>query len=169
MRLLLTTLCVGLSLSACATRPQMAHGGHLVLRTGEVVATDEGAAATGLDATLAKSIQARIFDKVNKRHVGQPQPGAMTARYRLEVTVATSPSGVGISSADGARTDAAPWRSAPVKLRPWSRRGPLRTVTLSVLDLSSGKAAAWATVRTSGSNPDDLAERLLEALAPPQT
>jgi hypothetical protein len=45
----------------------------------------------------------------------------------------------------------------------------VRTATLAVLDLSSGKVAAWATVRASSDDPVDLADRLVAALTPAKT
>jgi hypothetical protein len=38
-----------------------------------------------------------------------------------------------------------------------------------VLDLSSGKVVAWATVRASSDDPIDLADRLVAVLKPAQT
>jgi hypothetical protein len=168
MRVLSTTLVASLLLSACAMRPQMAHEGDLTLLKGQAVAVDGGAAApTGVDAALARSIGARVISRMSE--VGAISPGALPARYRLQVAVATSPAEVGISPAVGPQVGVAPWRSAPTKLRPWSRRGPVRTATLAVLDLSSGKVAAWATVRASSDDPVDLADRLVAALTPAKT
>jgi hypothetical protein len=168
MRVLSTTLVASLLLSACATRPQVAHEGDLTVLKGQVVATDGGAAApTGADAALARSIEARVISRMGE--VGAVSPGALPARYRLQVAVATSPAAVGISTAVGPQVGVVPWRGAPTKLRPWSRRGPVRTATLAVLDLSNGKVAAWATVRASSGDAVDLADRLVAALTPAKT
>jgi hypothetical protein len=168
MRVLPTTLVASLLLSACATRPQVAHEGDLTVLKGQAVAADEGAATpTGADAALARSIEARLISRMSE--VGAVSPGALPVRYRLQVAVATSPAMVGISTAVGPQVGVAPWRSAPTKLRPWSRRGPMRTATLAVLDLSSGKVAVWATVRSSSGDPVDLADRLVAALKPAKT
>ncbi|WP_165185787.1 hypothetical protein [Caulobacter soli] len=165
MRVLLTTMVASLLLGACATRPQVAHEGDLTGLKGQAVLTEAGAAApTGADATLAKSIEARVLSRISE--AGAVQPGALPARYRVQVAVGSSPAGVGISTAVGPQVGVAPWRSAPTKLRPWSRRGPVRTATLAVLDLSNGKIAAWATVRSSSGDADDLANRLVAALKP---
>jgi hypothetical protein len=166
--MLSTTLVAGLLLGACATPPQVAHEGDLGVLAGQAVATQGGQATpSDADQALVQAIQARVASRIGE--VGAVQPGAMPARYRLQVTVGTSPAGVGISTAVGSQVGVAPWRSAPTRLRPWSRRGAVRTATLAVLDLSSGKVAAWATVRTSSDDPVDLADRLVAALKPAAT
>lgn len=169
MRMVLTTLVAGLLLGACAAPPQVAHEGDLRVLAGQAVATPTWgqAAPSDGDRTLVQAIQARVASRIGE--VGAVQSGSMPARYRLQVTVGTSPAEVGISTAVGPQVEVAPWRSAPTRLRPWSRRGPVRTATLAVLDLSSGKVAAWATVRTSSDDPVDLADRLVAALKPAQT
>ena len=168
MRMVSTTLVAGLLLSACATPPQVAREGDLAVLRGQAVATEAGSAApSDADQALVQAIQARVASRINE--IGAVAPGAMPARYRLQVTVGTSPAGVGISTAVGPQVGVAPWRSAPTRLRPWSRRGPVRTAALAVLDLSSGKVVAWATVRTSGDDPVELADRLLAALKPAET
>lgn len=168
MRVLLTTLVASLLLGACATPPQIAHEGDLDVLKGRVVAADDGlTAATGADAAFGRSIQARVIDRLSA--LGAVEPGPSPARYRLQVAVARSPAAVGISTAVGPQVGVAPWRSAPTKRRPWSRRGLGRTATLSVLDLSSGKITAWATVRTASDDPVDLADRLIAALRSAKT
>lgn len=164
MRVMFSALVASLLLSACATRPQVAHEGDLSVLNGQGVTAAGGVAAlTGGDAALASSIEARVLSRMGE--VGAVQPGASPAGYRLQVAVGTAPVTVGISTAAGPQAGVS-WRSAPTRLRPWSRRGPVRTVTLAVLDLSSGKIAAWASVRTSSGDPDDLAELLVAALKP---
>jgi hypothetical protein len=167
--MVLMTLVAGLLLGACATPPQVAREGDLGVLAGQAVATPTWgqAAPSDADQILAQAIQARLASRIGE--VGAVQPGPMPARFRLQVTVGTSPAPVGISTAVGSQVGVAPWRSAPTRLRPWSRRGPVRTATLAVLDLSSGKVAAWATVRTSSDDPVDLADRLVAALKPAQT
>jgi len=147
----------------------VAHEGDLGVLAGQAVVTPTWGAAAPSDAdqALVQAIQARLASRIGE--VGAVQPGPMPARYQLQVTVGTSPAEVGISTAVGPQVEVAPWRSAPTRLRPWSRRGPVRTATLAVLDLSSGKVAAWATVRTSSDDPVDLADRLVAALKPAQT
>jgi len=168
MRMLSTALVAGLLLSACATPPQVARDGDLSVLRGQAVATEAGPVApAGADQVLAQAIRARVASRIGE--VGAAPPGATPARYQLQVTVGTSPAGVGISTAAGPQVGVGPWRSAPTRLRPWSRRGPVRTAALAVLDLSSGKVVAWATVRTSRADPVDLADRLVAALKPAET
>lgn len=168
MRMLSTTLVAGLLLSACATPPQVARDGDLAVLRGQAAATEAGPVApSDADQALVQAIQVRVASRIGE--VGAVGAGVASARYRLQVTVGTSPAGVGISTAVGPQVGVAPWRSAPTRLRPWSRRGPVRTAALAVLDLSSGKVVAWATVRTSADDPVDLADRLFAALKPTET
>jgi hypothetical protein len=163
-----TTLVAGLLLGACATPPQVAHEGDLTVLAGQGVATPTSqVASSDADQPLVQAIQARAASRIAE--VGAVPSGSVPARYRLQVTVGTSPAEVGISTADGSQVGVAPWRSAPTRLRPWSRRGPVRTAALAVLDLSSGKVVAWATVRTASDDPVDLADRLVAALKPTET
>lgn len=173
MRVPVTTLTTGLLLSAalltapllsgCATRPQTAHEGALSILARQTVTTEAGATApAGADAALAKAVQDRVLTRVLA--TGAVAPGASGARYRLQVAVATAPGEVGVSTGAGAEVATAPWRGAPVKRHFWNRRGPVRTATLSVLDLTSGKVVAWSSVRASTTNADDLADRLVAAL-----
>ncbi|CAN5387509.1 hypothetical protein BH10PSE3_BH10PSE3_06330 [soil metagenome] len=164
MRVLTTIFVVGLTLTACATRPQVAHEGALSGLTRQAVAIETGAASPiGPDAILAKAIQSRVHGQVLA--MGSVEPGALGPRYRLQVAVATSPGKVGISTGVGPQVGVAPWRGAPIKRHFWNRRGPVRTATLSVLDLSNGKVVAWSTVRTSSADANDLADRLVAALS----
>ena len=164
MRVLVTTLVAGLMLSACATRPQVAHEGALSPLTHQAVAVQtDPAAPTGLDATLAQAVQARVYSRVLA--LGSVEPGPLGPRYRLRVAVATSPGEVGVSTGVGPQVGVAPWRGAPVKRHFWNRRGPVRTATLSVLDLASGRVVAWSTVRTQSADAVDVADRLVAALS----
>jgi transposase InsO family protein len=169
MRVLVTTLACGLLLGACATRPQVAHEGNLSPLKGQVVMAattyqSSQATPTGADATLAKAVEVGVESRLLKQDsVGA---GVLAPRYLLRVAVATSPMAVGISAAAGPQVGVAPWRGAPVKRHFWNRRGPVRTATLSVLDLSTGQVVAWSTVRTSSASADDLADRLVAALSP---
>ncbi len=164
MRVLVTTLVAGLMLSACATRPQVAHEGALSPLTHQAVAVQtDPAVPTGPNATLAKAVQARVYSRVLA--MGSVEPGPLGPRYRLQVAVATSPGEVGISTGVGPQVGVAPWRGAPVKRHFWNRRGPVHTATLSVLDLANGKVVAWSTVRTQSADADDVADRLLAALS----
>jgi hypothetical protein len=167
MRVPVTTLAIGvvasLLLSACATRPQVAHEGGLSPLTHQAVTVlTDPASPTGPDEALAKAIQTRVYSRVLA--MGSVEPSVVAPRYRLRVAVATSPGEIGISTGVGPQVGVAPWRGAPVKRHFWNRRGPVRTATLSVLDLSSGKVVAWASVRASSADADDLADRLVAAL-----
>ncbi len=165
MRVLLTTLVAGLLLGACATRPQATHEGALPPLTHQAVTADGGLATpAGADAELTRAIQARVYGRVLE--MGSVQPGPLGPRYRLQVALATSPGEVGISTGAGPQVGVAPWRAAPVKRHVWNRRGPVRTATLSVLDLASGRIVAWAAVRSASADPVDLADRLVAALTP---
>jgi transposase InsO family protein len=146
-------------LSACATRTQVAHEGDLPSLKGQVVLTE--AAPAGSDAALAEAIEARV-----RSQVGAIGAGASAPRYRLQVAVASSPTQVGITTAAGPQVGVAPWRSGPDKLHFWTRRGPVRTATLAVLDLSTGKVTAWASVRSSSADATLLANHLVAALTP---
>lgn len=162
MRVLVTTLMAGLLLAACATRPQVAHEGGLSPMLRQAVAIDSGSSSTDADARLAHAIQAGVHERVLA--LGAVEPGVLGPRYRLQVAVATSPGEVGVSTGVGPQVGIAPWRAAPVKRRFWNRRGPVRTATLSVLDLSSGKVVAWSSVRAASTDAEDLADRLVAAL-----
>ena len=163
MRVVVTTLIAGLLLSACAIRPQTASEGSLSPLAHQAVATDP-APAMGSDAVLARAIQDKVHGRVLA--LGAVAPGTLAARYRLQVAVATSPGDVGISTGAGPQVGVAPWRGAPIRRHFWNRRGPVRTATLSVLDLTSGKVVAWSSVRAAGADADDLAARLVAALSP---
>lgn len=167
MRVVVTTLVASLALAACATRPQVAHEGELSPLKGQAIlsagaAQPSPATPTGPDAALAKAVESKVESRLLKQ--GSVGAGALKPRYLLQVAVATAPSEVGISTGVGPRVGVAPWRGAPVKRHFWNRRGPVRTTTLSVLDLSSGKVVAWASVRAIGVDPTDLADRLVTAL-----
>lgn len=164
MRVLVTTLVAGLLLSACATRPQVTHEGELSALTHQAVTVQaDPDAPSGPEAALAKAIETRVYSRVLA--LGSVEPNGPGARYRLQVAVATSPGEVGISTGVGPRVGVAPWRGAPVKRHFWNRRGSVRTATLSVLDLTSGKIVAWSSVRASSADADDLADRLVTALS----
>ena len=173
MRVLVTTLAVGLMggllLTACATRPQVAHEGDLTPLKGQAVLSasvyhSSLATPAGSDAALTKTIEAGVESRLSKQ--GTVAAGVLPPRYLLQVAVGISPAEVGISPAVGAQVAVTPWRSAPTKRHFWNRRGPVHTATLSVLDLSTGKVVAWSTVRTSSADSVDIADRLVAALAP---
>jgi hypothetical protein len=154
-----------LALAGCATPPRLAHEGSLPALGGKaLVARASQATPAGADAVLAKAIEAQVMSRLVAS--GADASGARAPTYLVQVAVGTSQPAVGVSTAVGPLAAQAPWRSAPTRLRPWSRRGPVRTVTLVVLDAVTGKPAAWATVRASGADATDLAERLVAVLTP---
>lgn len=123
-------------------------------------------AADGADAAFAKAVQARAVETLGGSGGGKPA-------YLVQVGVATAPSGVGVSSAAGALDDKA-WRS-PAERRPWWRpwqaKGAARTVTLAVVEASSGKTVAWSSIRVrpshgKGGEPKAVADLLVAALKP---
>ena len=155
-----------LVLAGCATPPRLAHDGALPLLAGQtLVAPASPATPTGTDAALAKAIEAQVM--VRLAAGGADASGARAPAYLVQVAVGTSPPAVGVSAAAGPLAAQAPWRSAPTRLHPWSRRGPVRVATLAVVETASGKVVAWATVRSSSTDATDLANRLVAALSPP--
>ena len=169
MRVLVTTLAAGLLLTACATRPQVAHEGDLSPLKGQVILSAgayhaSDATPKGADSALAKAIEAHVQDAVLKQ--GSVGAGILGPRYLLQVAVGTSPAEVGVSPAVGPQVAVTTWRSAPTKRHFWNRRGPMRTATLSVLDLKTGKVVAWSSVRASSGSANGLADRLVAALVP---
>ena len=164
MRVLVTTLVAGLMLSACATRPQAAHEGSLSgLKEFVFLPTGDPASSAKADVAFFKAIQAQLDRRIAE--AGGAPAGYLGVHYYVQLAVGTSPAEVGISTAVGPQVGIAPWRSAPAKLHFWNRRGPVRTATLSVLDLSSGKVVAWSTVRTQSADAVDIADRLVAALS----
>ena len=157
----MTAVVASLMLAGCATRPQVAHEGVLPAPLGGVAV--QGGMATPADAALVKAVQARVMAGLEDK--GAVEAGAAKPDYLVQVTVATSDPAVGVSTAVGPLTADAPWRSAPTKLHFWNRRGPVHTATLVLIEVATGKPAAWATVRSSSADANDLADRLLAAVS----
>lgn len=158
MRILIAAL--ALMLAGCATAPRLANEGVLPVLAGRAVALQGGQAApSGPDAALVKAIEAQVMTRLAAG--GADASGARPPAYLVQVAVATADPAVGVAAFAG---PSPAWRSAPVRLRPWSRRGPSRTATLVVLDVATGKPAAWASVRGSRADPADLADRLMAAV-----
>ncbi|MGR4863679.1 hypothetical protein [Caulobacter sp. LARHSG274] len=158
MRILIAAL--ALTLAGCATAPRLAGEGVLPVLAGRAVTLQGGQATpSGPDAALARAIETRVMARLVAG--GADASGAKAPVYLVQVAVAAADPAVGVATAVGPQPA---WRSAPVRLRPWSRRGPNRTATLVVLDVATGKPAAWAGVRTSSADPTDLAERLVTAV-----
>lgn len=154
-----------LALAGCAAPPRLAHEGGLPALAGNtLIAQPSQATPAGADAALAKAVEIQVLSRLAAG--GADVSSARAPAYLVRVTVGTAPPAVGVSTAAGPLAAQAPWRSAPTKLRPWSRRGPVRTVTLVVLDVATGKPTGWATARASRADPTDLAERLVAVLSP---
>jgi hypothetical protein len=152
-----------LALAGCATAPRLAHEGLLPSLAGQAVVVQGGQAApAGPNAALAKAIEARVLTRLAAG--GADPSGARPPAYLVQVAVASAAPAVGVATAVGPQPA---WRSAPIRPRPWSRRGPVRTATLVVLDAATGRPAAWASVRTSGQDPANLADRLVAAMTLP--
>lgn len=167
MRIAMTALAASLTLAGCATRPQVTNQGDLSMLKGQVVMSQgvyhsSLATPTGPDAVLAQTIEREVEGRLLER--GSIGAGVLAPRYLIQVAVATSDPAVGVSPAVGPRAEG-PWRSAPTKLRFWNRRGPLRTATLVVVEVATGKPTAWATVRSSSADAKDFADRLLAAVS----
>lgn len=147
-----------LALSACATPRAVGQGDVSGLR-GAAVAAYASLADTE-DAAFAKAVQTQALSRL-----GVGATGGDPA-YLLQVGVANGPPAVGVSSAAGTLDDKA-WRSQPPKPRFWSRKGPVRTVTLAVLDAKSGKTLAWSSIRVRKGEPAAVADLLVAALQTP--
>ncbi|EJL30682.1 hypothetical protein PMI01_03074 [Caulobacter sp. AP07] len=155
-----------LVLAGCATPPRVAHDGALPALAGQALAAPASPAApTGTDVALAKAIEAQVMSRLVAG--GADASGARPPAYLVQVAVGTSAPAVGVSAAAGPLAAQAPWRSAPTRLHPWSRRGPVRVATLVVLDVATGKPTGWATARSSSADATDLADRLVAALSSP--
>jgi len=155
-----------LALAGCATPPRLTHEGFLPALGDQVVLAQESAASpAGPDALLANAIQAEVMTRL--RGQGAAPPGGRTPRYLVQLGVGNAQPAVGVSTAAVPLAAAPAWRSAPIPVRPWSRRGPVRTATLVVVDATSGKVVAWATARAVRADAADLADRLVAALSPP--
>lgn len=140
-----------LILSACASPRAIGEGDVTVLQ-GAVV----GAPASPADDAFAKAVQIEAIQRLGA------QVGAKPA-FLIQVGVSLAPRDVGVSTV--AAENAAPtWRSPLLKRRPWSRKGPVRAVTLAVLDAKTGKTLAWSSARVRKEAPAVVADRLVAAL-----
>ena len=153
---LLAGACLAM-LGACASPRAVGQGDVTGLKGMAAYAS----AADGADATFAKAVQARAIDALGGSGGGKPA-------YLVQVGVAVAPSGVGVSSAAGTLDEKA-WRSAAERRpwwRPWQADGPTRTVTLAVVEASSGKTVAWSSLRVRKEEPAAVADRLVAAVRP---
>lgn len=151
-------LLVAAILGACAA-PRAVGQGDLTGVAGAAVAAFPSQ-ADGEETGFAKAVRDRAVHRLGG------VAGADKPAYLVQVGVALAPPNVGVSSAAGTLDDAA-WRSLPPPRRPWSRKGPVRTVTLAVLDARSGKTVAWSSIRIRQGEPDAVADLLVQALRDP--
>ena len=161
MRIAMTVLAASLTLAGCATRPQVAYEGALPAPLG-TVAVQEGL-ATPADPALVEAIETRVMAGLAEK--GAAPAGATKPDYLVQVSIATSDPAVGVSTAVGPLSADAPWRSAPTRLHFWNRRTPVHTASLVLIEVATGRPAAWATVRSPSADAKDLADRLLAAVS----
>jgi hypothetical protein len=149
-----------LALSACAAPRAVGQGDVAGLRG--AAASAYVSQADGENAVFAKAVQSQAIGKLGAKVEGKPA-------YLVQVGVAITPTGVGVSSAAGA-LDAKAWRSEPERKhwwRMWRQKGPVRTVTLAVLDAGTGKTVAWSSIRVRKGEPAAVADLLVAALRTP--
>ncbi len=150
-----------LMLSACATPPRAVGQGDVAGLKGAAVAA-YASQADGEDAAFAKAVQGQVITRLGATTGGKPA-------YLVQVGVALAPNDMGVSSAAGV-LDAKAWRSEPERRRWWQWRrekGPIRTVTLAVLDAHTGKTIAWSSIRLRKGEPAAVADLLVQALQAP--
>ena len=149
-------------LSACATAPVVVREGDGSALKGKALAALSGTASP-TDAALARSVEAGVLRRLGAS--GADVSGGTPPAYLLQVGVGVSAPAVGISAQPGASIQETDWRSAPTRRHVWSRRAPPLTATAVVLDVATGKPAAWASVRADRADPELLADHLARALA----
>lgn len=149
-------------LSACATAPVVVRDGDGSALKGKALAVLGGASAP-TDTVLANSIEAGVLKRLGAG--GADVSGVTPPAYLLQVGVGVSAPAVGVSTQAGPSIQETDWRSAPTRRHVWSRRTLPLTATAVVLDVATGKPAAWASVRADRADPDLLADHLARALA----
>jgi hypothetical protein len=164
LRNLVITLAATLAISGCATAPTVTHDGNLAVLKGKSLAALSGQSSP-TDAALAKSIETGVLKRLAAN--GVDVAGGKPPAYLLQVGVGVSAPGVGISNVAGPSVKQTAWRSAPTKRHWWQRQGQAHTATAVVLDVATGKPAAWASVRADRGDPEQMAEQLAQALAGP--
>jgi len=164
MRILVFSLAGALALSGCATAPTAVREGSLAALRGQSLAPLSGQSAPA-DAALANAIQAGVLKRLAAS--GADVSGGKPPAYLLQVGLGVSAPVVGVSGVAGASFKDTAWRSAPTKRHFWNRRGPAHTATAVVLDVATGKPAAWATVRADAADAEVTADRLVKALTTP--
>lgn len=165
MRILVFSLAAATALSGCATAPTVVRDGSLAALRGQSLAALNGQSAPPADAAQASEIQAGVLKRLAA--AGADVSGGKPPAYLLQVGVGVSAPAVGVSGVAGPSFKETDWRSAPTRRHFWNRRGPAHTATAVVLDVSTGKPAAWATVRADGADAEVTADRLVKALAAP--
>jgi len=150
-----------LALGACAAPRAVGQGDVAGLKGATVAAY--ASQADGDDAVYAKAVQARAIARFGSQLAAKPA-------YLVQVGVALAPPTVGVSSA-AETLEAKAWRSQPPAPRSWSgvfgRKGPVRIVTLAVLDARTGKTVAWSSIRVRNNEPAAVADLLVQTLQAP--
>ncbi|WP_419254566.1 hypothetical protein ACN2C6_03765 [Caulobacter sp. ErkDOM-YI] len=164
MRILVFSLTGALALSGCATAPTVVRDGSLAALRGQSLAPLSSQSSPA-DGALAAAIQAGVLKRLVA--VGADVSGSKPPAYLLQVGVGVSGPAVGVSGVAGPSFKDTVWRSAPTKRHFWNRRGPAHTATAVVLDVATGKPAAWATVRAGDADAEVTADRLVKVLMGP--
>jgi hypothetical protein len=150
-----------LALNACAA-PRAAGQGDIADLKGATAAA-YASRADGDDAAYAKAVQAQAIARLGSQLAAKPA-------YLVQVGVALAPPTVGVSTA-AETLEAKAWRSQPPAPRSWSGlfggKGPVRTVTLAVMDARTGKTVAWSSIRVRKGEPAAVADLLIQALQAP--
>jgi len=150
-----------LALGACAAPRALGQGDVAGLKGATIAAY--ASQADGDDIAYAKAVQARAITRLESQLAAKPA-------YLVQVGVALAPPTVGVSSA-AETLEAKAWRSQPPAPRSWSGlfggKGPVRTVTLAVLDARTGKTVAWSSIRVRKGEPAAVADLLIQALRTP--
>lgn len=162
MRILAITTAAVLTLGGCATAPSVVREGDLAGLRGKSLAPLSGQLAPD-DAALARTIEAGVLKRLaaGGADISSGKPPA----YLLQIGVGTSAPALGVSRLAGPSVKETAWRSAPTKRHFWRRSGPARTATAVILEVSTGKPAAWASVRVGRADAERMADQLALALA----
>lgn len=162
VRILAITMATALTLGGCATAPAVVREGDLAALRGKSLAPLSGQAAP-TNAVLARAIEAGVLKRLGAG--GADISGGKPPAYLLQVGVGTSAPALGVSKVAGPSVKETAWRSAPTKRHFWQRGGPAQTATAVILDVSTGKPAAWASVRVGRGDAEAMADQLALALA----
>jgi hypothetical protein len=150
-----------LALNACAS-PRAVGQGDVAILKGAMIA-GYASQVDGDDAAYAKAVQAQAITRFESQFAAKPA-------YLVQVGVASAPPTVGVSTA-AETLEAKAWRSQPPASGSWSElfggKGPVRIVTLAVLDARTGKTVAWSSIRVRKGEPAVVADLLVQALQAP--